>query len=192
MTLLMVVTQVLHAALFPVLAYQRAAILDGQLWRLWSAHFIHLGTWHLLLNLGALWLFALICPVRWSRVGWLLRLGVLAAGTSLGLLWWMPSLQWFVGLSGLLHGLFVLGLWAQVRQRDRLALAALVLLAGKLAWEGLAGGSVTDQALIGGRVITQSHAFGAASAVIFLSACEGLTRLRAAVNVSAPDTSNDD
>ena len=110
-------------------------------------------------------------------------------GVSLGLLVWQPHLHWFVGLSGLLHGLFVLGLWPQARQHERVAQLALVLLAGKLLMEVFTGASVSDEALVGGRVITASHAFGAVSAVIFLLACEALTRLRGAVNVSTPDTS---
>ena len=181
--------QLFRDTVFPLLAYQRDGLLAGQVWRLWSGHLLHLGLAHLLLNLGALLAFVWLCPVRWSLAGWALRWLWLGAGVSLGLLIWQPHLHWFVGLSGLLHGLFVLGLWPQARQHERVAQLALVLLAGKLLMEVFTGASVSDEALVGGRVITASHAFGAVSAVIFLLACEALTRLRGAVNVSTPDTS---
>lgn len=188
----MMVLRLAPVAWADLLMWQRGAIEAGQWWRLWTGQLLHLSAWHLILNGLGLMVFMLLCPVRWGWQGWTVRGLWLGAAVGLGLLWWVPSLHRYVGLSGLLHGMFVLGLWPQARQRDGVAIACLLYLVAKLGYEVVAGAPVSDEALIGGRVITQSHLFGALGAVIFLSGCEALTRLRAAVNVSAPDTSNDE
>lgn len=170
------------------LAYRRPLILDGEGWRLISGNFVHLGVWHAFLNgLGVL-VFVLLCPVRWGAWGWAWRLLLLSLGMSLGLLWALPDLDGYVGLSGVIHGLFVLGLWPQVRRGDLIASGCLLYLIGKLAWELYAGAPVSDEAAIGGRVIVESHLFGSLSAALLLLLGAGLTRLRRIADVRGPSS----
>lgn len=163
-----------HAAL----SYQRPLILDGELWRLLTGNIVHLGAWHTFLNgLGVL-VFVLLCPVRWGALGWTWRLCVLGLGMSLGLLAFLPDLHGYVGLSGVIHGLFLLGLWPQVRRGDLIASGCLLYLVGKVGWELYAGAPVSDEAAIGGRVIVESHLYGSVVATALLMLDAGLTRLR--------------
>ena len=49
-----------------LLEYQRRAIGEGELWRLFSGHLVHLGWEHLLMNLVGFWLIWALLPGAWS------------------------------------------------------------------------------------------------------------------------------
>lgn len=149
------------------LSFQRSEIDAGQWWRLLTANFVHLGWYHWALNEIGLFVLVLLCPERLSPAVWLRRLVLLSLGMSAGLYFFMPSLQHYVGLSGVIHGLFLLGLIPQVLKRDLIALGCVTYLVGKIAWELYAGAPVSDQQALGGSVIVQSHLFGCISALIY-------------------------
>src|ERR1700758_2795528 len=88
------------------LQYDRSAIAAGQWWRLLSCNFVHLGFWHLAFNLASLVLLVLLCPERLPAWAWLLRVLALGLGMSLGLYYLSPQLPTYVGLSGMVYGLF--------------------------------------------------------------------------------------
>lgn len=144
------------------LHYRRGDILDGEIWRLLTAHLIHLNTRHLLMNLAGLWLiWLLLYPRAWSRTLCRYELPLLFAGTSLGLLLFSPEVGWYRGLSGALHGLLVLALLRQWRSQPRFNSLLLALLCLKIAWEQLYGAVPGSEAWISGRVIVDSHLYGA-------------------------------
>lgn len=149
------------------LSYERSAVAAGQCWRLLSANFVHLSPHHLLLNLVGLVVLVLLCPQRLPAWSWLLRFACLALAVTLGLFVFAPQWQGYVGLSGVQHGLFLLGLVPRARAGDRIALAALLYLFGKLAWEMLAGVPVSDEQAIGGRVVLEAHLFGTIGALVY-------------------------
>lgn len=136
-------------------------------WRLVSGQLVHLGWVHLGLNLAALGL-------AWGWFGATLggRGGVAAslasgAAVMLGLTFATPGLQWYAGLSGVLHGLVAAGALAGLRRRPGLALAVLALLAAKLAAEMLGQGSAGTARLIGGPVVVAAHLYGALGGAAF-------------------------
>ncbi len=150
------------------LRYDRAAILSGQWWRLFSAHLVHLSVPHALMNLAGLWLIWLLFGPVLSQRGWLILLFSGALTTSLALLIFDPQLGWYVGLSGVLHGLLVAGAIVNIRTGHR---GAWLLLAGvifKLSWEQLAGPLPGSEASAGGTVIVNAHLYGALSGVASL------------------------
>ncbi len=144
-----------------LLIYDREAILHGQVWRLFSAHLLHLGGSHLGLNLAGLALVWALVGERFSGRGWLLVLLVDALVTGLGLLIFNPQLRWYVGLSGVLHGLLVAGSVADIRLGLRGAWLLLGVVALKLAWEQFAGPLPGSEDAAGGRVIVDAHLYGA-------------------------------
>ncbi len=150
-----------------LLQYDREAILAGQWWRLLSGNFAHLGWYHLFLNQMGLLVLVLLCPEPMPAWVWLRRLVLLSLGMSTGLLLFVPGLSSYVGMSGVIHGLFVLGLMPQVLRRDLIALGCLLFLVGKIGWELYAGAPVSDEAAIGGHVVVESHLFGTLSAVLY-------------------------
>jgi rhomboid family GlyGly-CTERM serine protease len=159
------------------LRYDRAAIEAGQWWRLLTGNFVHLGWWHLFLNELGILVFVLLCPERIAAVVWLRRLLLLGLGMSAGLYFAAPNVVRYVGLSGVMHGLFLLGLGRQVMQKDLIALGCLAYLLGKLGWELYAGAPVSDEAAIGGRVALESHFWGAVSALVYGLVFRSFTRL---------------
>jgi rhomboid family GlyGly-CTERM serine protease len=150
-----------------MLMWDRTPIADGQIWRSMTGHLVHLSTWHCLSNLLGL---LLICEYLWDELGLTevcaLWLGT-AAVTSL-LLWWLaPEIQWYAGLSGVLHGLWAgCALAWFCRTREPRAVFALLLLAFKLVLPPL-----TVSAL---PVVTVAHTYGALCGLIWavLRACQ--------------------
>lgn len=149
------------------LRFDRADLAAGQWWRVITCSFVHLGWYHWLLNVLALVAWVMLCPGRVPAWSWALRLTLLSAGMSAGLYVFAPHVDTYVGLSGVMHGLFVLGLWPLIARRDLIATGCLVFLVGKIAWELFAGAPVSDEASIGGRVVTESHLFGTLAALVY-------------------------
>lgn len=160
------------AAALAALRFERQAIAAGAAWRLLTGHFVHLGWQHGLADgagLVLLWaLFArALAPRDWA---WVLAGSLVAIDAGL---WWLtPGLQWYAGLSGLLHGGWAAGSAAGTARRDPASVLLLLALVFKLAWEDLHGTSLVLGDL---PVVTQAHLYGAAGALLLL----GLRRLRA-------------
>ncbi len=137
------------------LRYDRSAILDGEIHRLLTGQFLHLGGLHLALNLTGLGLV-------WGLVGrnagwreWLLCCVVTMLTVGCGLLALAPRVEWYVGLSGMLHGLLVAG--ALLGRRGDWLIVLLVAL--KLGWEQWAGAPAGEW--LGGATIVEAHLYGA-------------------------------
>lgn len=158
------------------LRYQRAAILDGELWRLFSAHLVHLGWSHWVLNVAGLALVWELLEEELAGIfGWVALLGSgLAIG--LGLLLFDPELQWYVGLSGVLHGLFAAGAVRRWPAQPRAATIMLAVLAVKLGWEQYLGPLPGTRTLAGGAVIVDAHLFGAIGGMLAALACRFINR----------------
>ncbi len=87
-------------ALAPTLLYDRAALLRGEFWRLWSGHLVHFGASHLAWNL-AVFTLAAVWAERLAPSRTRLLLVVAPAVIGLALLALDPALQTYGGLSGL-------------------------------------------------------------------------------------------
>lgn len=144
-----------------LLRFQREAIASGQYWRLLTGHWAHLGWQHLALNLaGVVVIWLLVGETLAGFKGWLLT-GVIALATSLGLLIFHPQIQWYVGLSGILHGLLVAGALQLLRSNPVVAWSVLLIVTGKLILELFAGGNAQMAQFIGGPILTHAHSYGA-------------------------------
>jgi rhomboid family GlyGly-CTERM serine protease len=168
------------SGLAPMLRYSRDAIAAGEIWRLITAHLVHLGAAHFALNamgtvLAAALVGAQLRPLAWGWV-WL----ACALSVSGGLWWLQPEIGWYVGMSGVLHGLIVAGAVTGLGDyRERLfAAAVLVAIAAKLGWEQWSGAMPGTAALAGGSVITEAHLYGAVGGLLAGSVILALHRLR--------------
>jgi rhomboid family GlyGly-CTERM serine protease len=83
-----------------------------------------------------------------------------------GLWFFHPELQWYVGLSGLLHGILAAGLIATWRppRAEMIALAALLI--AKLVWEQTVGPMPGSEGSSGGTVIVDAHLYGTVGGVL--------------------------
>ena len=140
------------------LRYERAAIGAGQLWRLLTAHIVHLDLDHAALNsLGLVLMWALFArdyrPLHWLPI----LIGSIAA-IDAGLWLRDSTVSWYVGSSGALHGIMAAGTLAHLRRRglDGWILAAFVVV--KLAYEQSAGALPFTDSHAG--VVVDAHLFG--------------------------------
>ena len=149
-----------------LLRFDRPAIGQGEWWRFLSGNLAHLGWSHTLLNLAGLGLiWGLFAPV-FDAHRWLIIMLVSGLGVTLGLWFLNPQLQWYVGLSGLLHGLFVAGAIGAIRRgenREAILLAAIVI---KLIWEQTVGPLPGTAEMADGPVIVDAHLYGAVSGAL--------------------------
>jgi len=142
------------------LRYDRAGIAAGEIWRLLTGHLVHLGVSHAILNVAGLVLVWLLVgrAYRWNQWLWVMA-GSLAA-IDMGLWFGAPSLDWYVGLSGLLHGMLAAGVVAGLVERSGEAAILAAVVAGKLAWEQFAGPLPGSEATSGGAVIVDAPLYG--------------------------------
>lgn len=142
------------------LRYDRDAVLHGEVWRLLTGNFVHLGAGHLLEDMAGLvllWLlFADMLP------GWRMLLVVLVGSLAvgLGLLLGDPGVGWYVGISGALDTLWAAGSLELIRRRDRFGWVLAAFLLAKLAYEQLIGPLPLSSAS-SGTVIVDAHLYGA-------------------------------
>ena len=148
------------------LRYERDAVLGGESWRLLTGHLVHLDWGHLLVNIAGLALVWVFFGSALSPAFWVITLVVSALGVGLGLLVLNHSVAWYVGLSGVLHGLFAAGLVARREISAGIRLLLTVLLVGKLAWEQCQGPLPGTASLAGGNVIVDAHLYGTIAGLI--------------------------
>lgn len=148
------------------LRFERAGLAAGEWWRLVSGHLVHLGPSHMLLNVAALLLLWWLVGSSLTVAGWCLVIAASLASIDLGLWFLDPALSWYVGLSGLLHGLFAAGLVARRRSAPVEALVLGTLLAAKLLFEQIAGPLPGSETSAGGAVVVNAHLYGAAGGLV--------------------------
>ena len=146
--------------------YERQAIESGEYWRLVSGHLVHLGFGHLWPNLAALAIIALLFDDVFGNADWL-RIGVAAAAAiDLGLYVLDPTVLWYVGLSGVLHGYAAAGAFALLLRRQMLGAVLASALAGKLIFEQLVGPVPFTAESVGGPVVVAAHLYGSIGALL--------------------------
>ncbi len=148
------------------LRYDRDGILSGELWRIITGHLVHLGWSHLLMNVIGLLLIWLLFGHIIKQNSWLIICLVSTLAISSGMLLFNPALQWYVGFSGVLHGMFVAGALVSIKAGYRAELVLLVLLSAKLAWEQMIGPLPGSAEFAGGNVIVDAHLYGAISGLV--------------------------
>ncbi len=152
-------------AIFRMGALHWVAVLDGDIFRLGSYSFLHVGVAHFLLNAWALWILMRPIEAAFGSVG---ALGIYAAAVLMGggasMAWAIHEKNPFMlaaGASGGIFGLFgaQISLWLRLRTRlppeaSKAAIRGLLLNLGLnvvISWQAAANGiSLDNSAHIGG------------------------------------------
>ena len=137
---------------------------------------MHLGWSHLLLNLVGLALVAWLVGYAFDGLRWLFVMVLSIAAIDAGLWFLDTGLDWYVGLSGLLHGLLAAGLFVGLVRRDREALILALFVLAKLGWEQLVGPLPGSESTSGGAVIVNAHLYGAAGGALAALLCRRSAR----------------
>jgi rhomboid family GlyGly-CTERM serine protease len=149
------------AGLVSTFRFDRNLIDQGHYWLLISGHLVHLNWSHWALNMAGLLIVAVFFSVYGHVLEWLFVLVFTAVVTGLGLYWFNPELIRYVGLSGVLHGLFIYGAVREVRYYPFSGYVLLLLLVGKLFWEYINGPLPGSEEMTGGHVVVAAHLYGA-------------------------------
>lgn len=134
--------------------------LFAEPWRLWTAHWVHVGWIHYLLNMIAFaclpFIFPRACIWHFSAIFLLI-----SPLLSLSFYWILPDIGAYAGLSGVLHGAYAAIACVHLLYKRERSFAALVLflIFAKLIWENTIGSTGTAQ-LIGSPVLVEAHLLG--------------------------------
>lgn len=149
-----------------VFIYWREALLHD-FWRLWTAHWVHVGWVHFVLNMLAFMCLPFIFPRTQVR-HFIALLLLLPPCISLCFYYFLTDISAYAGLSGVLHGAYVTVACIHLlypRERNFAALVLLLVL-GKLLWENSFGSMGTAE-LIGSPVLVEAHLLGVIWGMIF-------------------------
>ena len=156
-----------------VFEYQRAALLSEP-WRALTGHLVHVNWPHALINAAAL---VIVARLYAQDLGARAQLGALAASAlaiSGALTMLYPSIGWYRGLSGALHGLYFAGAtkWLLTEHPctpRRLWLPAALVIGGwmKVALEQPGGATMPYAPWLGAAVVPQAHLVGALCGTAF-------------------------
>jgi len=173
----------LHAGFAPVdWVYDRAAIEQGEWWRLLTGHWVHSDGGHALWNITALVLLGLVSEKilgNWMPVALLMS----TAAVDTWLWWGMPHLQQYCGLSGILNGLLAAALvhqWRLYRQPLILLIGAGAVI--KIALEIMSGQAIFTQTAWPS--VPESHAVGLLGGLVVAAA----QTIRCRLHLSLPVT----
>ena len=156
-----------NALISEFLVYQRDAINNGQLWRLFTGHFFHTNGFHLILNLCALVLLWALHGQFYSKANYLVLFIVSAISCSIGLYYFSPDLYQYVGLSGVLHGVFIFGALSDIKHKDKTGYLLFLGVWLKILHEQIYGASSDVVNLIEANVAIDAHLWGAIGGLLF-------------------------
>lgn len=149
------------------LVYQRHFINEGELWRLITGHILHTNGFHLLLNLAALIMLWVLHGRFYSIKNYCGLFLCCALSTSVGIYFYNTALLQYVGLSGVLHGIFVFGAFSDIISKDRTGYLLFIGVWLKIIHEQIYGASSDVSDLIEASVAVDAHLWGAVGGLIF-------------------------
>lgn len=163
-----------------VLDYNRELIINGQFWRVISGNFNHTNIYHLILNISALAVISGLHYRYYSGTAYLSLILLLSAGVGIGIFWLSPSTGLYVGLSGVLHGLIIVGAVIDVTQRYY---SGYILILGtiiKVINEQMFNSPIEISQLIEAKVLTEAHLYGLVTGLIISPAFAYLNKKKSA------------
>jgi rhomboid family GlyGly-CTERM serine protease len=163
------------------LRYDRTGIAEGELWRLVTGHFAHLGTTHLILNIAGLAVVWLLVGGGYSLLNWAFVVALSLVVIDLCFWFLDPGLSWYVGMSGLLHALLVAGLVSRFRVAKAESLALATVIAAKIVWEQLIGPLPGSEFSAGGAVVVNAHLYGVVAGVLAAGVLRVVTLRRVSI-----------
>lgn len=149
------------------LVYERNLIAEGEIWRIFTGHILHTNGYHLLLNLAALFMLWALHGHFYSIKNYTALFLFCSITTSFGIFYFDPTLIQYVGLSGVLHGVFVFGALMDIYAKDKTGYLLFVGVWFKIGHEQFYGASTDVINLIEANVAVNAHLWGALGGLLF-------------------------
>jgi len=145
--------------------YQHDWLQSGQVWRVITAHWVHVGWAHLFLNTTGLAICVTLTTPNWSLKRWFAQ--SLAMGAAISILCTLqnPEIFWYAGFSGVLFGLYFLAAHDLYRRDRLIAVLVASAIVVKIVLEQYTSIDLDSSALIGARVVVDAHLYGLLSAI---------------------------
>ncbi|MDX2320538.1 MAG: rhombosortase [Moritella sp.] len=177
--LLCLIIYVISANNITALDYNRELILNGEYWRLLTGNFNHTNIYHLTLNLTALAVIAGLHYRYYSGVAYTSLILLLSIGVGAGILWLSPSTQLYVGLSGVLHGMIIVGAILDITKHYYSGYILIIGTIIKVLNEQLFNSPIEMSQLIEATVLTDAHLYGLVTGFIIAPLYVYLNKKRA-------------
>jgi len=155
------IASLLNRQLADALIYDHQLIQQGEPWRILTGHFLHTNNVHLLLNSAAILLLWALHGQFYTIKSYLFVFIFCALVTSFGLYFYSPELIRYVGLSGVLHGIFIWGACLDIKNKEKTGYLLLFGAIVKILHEQIFGASEDVAALINANVAIDAHLWGA-------------------------------
>lgn len=129
------------------------------------------------MNVAALLLLTWLYGKTYSIKAWCAVFLACSLTISGALLLWVEGFSWYVGLSGVLHGVLVAALaggWREHRLESAVLATGLI---AKLVYEQFIGAVPGSEATAGGAVVVDAHLYGALGGVFIGAALVAVRRL---------------
>lgn len=167
-SLVVLINTLFEQSLVELLPYERELIAEGEYWRMLSGHFMHLTWGHLWMNLAGLIFIFYFFGSLISATHWAILIFFSGMFISIVLYFTQPTLHSYVGLSGVLHGLFIAGGIADLKPRRKEAILFLIFIIGKLLYEQIQGPLPGSEESAGGPVLVDAHFYGGVAGGIYM------------------------
>jgi rhomboid family GlyGly-CTERM serine protease len=143
-----------------LLRYQTTRIQEYELWRLFTAHWVHANWVHFWLNMAGLMLCFALTNIHWNSAQWLWRICFLSIAISAGFYLLQPQIGWYVGFSGVLFGLYVLAAVGSLSKQFAMSVILLLFIGLKISLEQWSSVKISSSELIGVPVLVDAHFYG--------------------------------
>jgi len=149
--------------------YDRALITQGEYWRLITGHLLHTNLAHFLLNSAAVILLAILHGKFYTISNYFFVFIISALFTSIGIYFYDPKLIYYVGLSGILHGIFIWGALKDIVNKDKTGYLLFIGVIMKITHEQIYGASDDIAKIINANVAIDAHLWGTVSGILAFS-----------------------
>lgn len=149
------------------LNYDRVDVDHFQLWRLISANFLHTNIYHLLLNTASLSLMWYLFGKNITSNTLFLLFICCSFAVTIGIHFFSHHIDKYVGLSGVLHGIFIFLLYKEIKKHSTLAYVLLFIVILKISYEQFFGANADMARLIDAKVAIDAHLYGGICGVLF-------------------------
>jgi len=142
-------------------ALERTWWAQGHYYQIVSGHFLHTNFIHILFNLLGLLLLWALHGDDYAVISYLGKFLLICISISFCMYFFSEDIDWYVGLSGAIHGVFA---WGCIRDLENKRLSGWLLLIGlalKVGNEQLHGAGSLMPDLIDANVAVDSHLYGA-------------------------------